>query len=148
MFFMNTSKAFLFILILLSECAYAENTLEKNETSALQASPNIISRGEHFLLTFPKLHPKNISVRSPSNKWYSIQDDDEGIFIISLEKYNSATELKINSKTLDGITWVNGKRVKEKVFKESGEYLIYMANNLETEPENTFHFSVSIVLKK
>ena len=143
MFITNANKVILFVLVSLAGCAYAEN-----ETSALQVSPESISRGESFRLTFPKLHPKKISIRSPSKKWYSIQDSDEGMFIVSLKEYNSATELNINSKTLEGITWVNGKKVKEKLFQETGKYLIYMANNLETEPENTFHFSVSIVLKK
>jgi len=143
MFITNANKVILFVLVSLAGCAYAEN-----ETSALQASPKSISRGESFRLTFPKLHPKKTSIRSPSKKWYSIQDSDEGIFIVSLKKYNSATKLKINSKSLEGITWINGKKVKEKVFQENGKYFIYMANNLETEPENTFHFSVSIELKK
>jgi len=148
MFITNINKAFLFILVLLSGCAYAEKPVGENKTAALQVYPQSISVGENFRLTFPKLHPRKLSVRSPSGKWYSIQDSDEGVFIISSKEYNSATELKINPKTLKGITWINGKKVKEKVFQENGEYLVYMANNLETEPENTFHFSVSIIFGK
>jgi hypothetical protein len=39
---------------------------------------------------------------------------------------------------------VNGKKIKEKVFQKQGEYLVYMANNLEIEPENTFHLMTII----
>ena len=147
MFITNFNKFFLFLLVLLSGSVYAEKPRDNN-ASGLQATPKSISTGENFRLTFPKLHPKKLSVRSPSKKWYSIQDGEEDIFIVSLKEYNSATELKINSKYLEGITWINGKKVKEKVFQIKGEYLIYMANNLETEPENTFHFMTMIKFVK
>lgn len=147
MFITNANKVILFVLVSLAGCAYADKPGD-NKVSALQVSPKSISTGENFLLTFPKLHPKHLSFRSPSGKWYSVQNNDEGVFIVSIKEYNSATELKVKSKTLMGVTWVKGKKVKEKVFQEYGEYLVYMANNIETEPENTFHFSTSIVLTK
>ena len=144
MFITNVNKTFLFILVLLSGCAYAEKPVGKNTTAALQAYPKSISAGESFRLTFPQLHPNKLSLRTPSGSWYSIHDSDEGVFLLPLKKYIKSTELRLNPLTLQGVTWVNGKKIKEKVFQKQGEYLVYMANNLETEPENTFHFMTII----
>jgi len=43
-----------------------------------------------------------------------------------------------------GIIWQEGQKRKEKVFVKKSEYLIYFADNLEAEPENTFCFSQRI----
>jgi len=140
----NVNKTLLFIFVLLSGCAYAENPMGETKTVALQVHPKSISAGENFRLTFPQLHPRKLSIRTPSGGWYSIHDSDEGVFILPLKKYIKSTELKLNPLILQGITWVNGKKIKEKVFQKQGEYLVYMANNLETEPENTFHLMTII----
>jgi len=121
MFITNVNKTFLFILVLLSGCAYAEKPVGKNTTAALQAYPKSISAGENFRLTFPKLHPKKLSLRTPSKKWYSIHDSDEGVFLLPLKKNIKSTELRLNPLTLQGVTWVNGKKIKEKVYQKQGE---------------------------
>ena len=110
MFITNIKKVIIFsIVALLVGCAYGDKSIDENKPSALQVYPKSISAGEQFRLTFPQLHPKNLSVRSPSGKWFSIQSGEEGALLIPQKEYSSATELKINTKALKGITWVNGK---------------------------------------
>lgn len=49
---------------------------------------------------------------------------------------------------INGVKWDDGKRVVEPVFNAPGEYLFYMADNLETEPENTFHLMHTVTYRK
>ena len=142
----SVKKSILLTLFFLTGCAIADMHDSEVKTSALQAYPRYISKGESIHLTFPQNHPKNIAIRNPSGNWYSIQDREEDVFVTPSKKYNIATELVLNTLVLEGVTWINGVKVKEKVFQKYGEYLIYMANNLETEPENTFHFMATIKL--
>ncbi len=48
---------------------------------------------------------------------------------------------------LKGVVWKNGQRLVRKVFNTPGKYFIYLADNLETEPENTFSFEGTVTLK-
>lgn len=144
----SIKKSFLFVLLLITGCAVAEISNNENKTSALQAYPRSIAAGESIRLKFPKNHPHNMAIRNPSGTWYSVQNSDDNIFVVSDKKYKAAKELLLNTLVLEGVTWTNGKKTKEKVFEKQGEYLIYMANNLETEPENTFHFMTTVKLIK
>ncbi len=140
----GVKKNIFLVLFVLTGCAISDMHNTEVKTSALQAYPANVSIGGNIHLKFPQNHPKNLAIRNPSGTWYSIQNNDDNIFLISNEKYNAATELFLKTQVLEGIAWINGKRVKEKVFQDVGEYLIYMANNLETEPENTFHFMAKV----
>jgi hypothetical protein len=62
----NVNKTLLFIFVLLSGYAYAENPVGETKTAALQAYPKNISAGESFRLTFPQLHPRKLFIRTPS----------------------------------------------------------------------------------
>ncbi|MFK5912875.1 MAG: hypothetical protein QM484_00755 [Woeseiaceae bacterium] len=140
-------KSFLFVLLFITGCAVAEISNNEDKISALQAYPRSISTGESIRLNFPQNHPHKIAIRNPSGTWYSVQNSDDNIFVVSDKKYKASTELLLNTFVLEGVTWINGEKTKEKVFIKQGEYLIYMANNLETEPENTFHFMITINLE-
>lgn len=144
----SIKKSIIFVLVFISGCAVLGASDNQVKTSALQATPSHFSSGENVQLTFPKNHPNNLAIRNPSGIWYSIHNSDENVFILPSKEYKKITVLKLNTRVLDGVTWINGKKVKEKVFQKKGEYLIYMANNLETEPENTFHFMATVNLTK
>ena len=146
--FRNTKIAVLFSLFYLTGCVANENHTQLVDSSALQANPGTILLGDSVLLKFPQKHPKNLSIQSPNGTWYSIHNTDNEISIISPEKYSHANELDLKTGELEGITWKNGIKMKQIVFKEHGKYLIYMADNMETEPENTFHFMQHILLHK
>ena len=43
-----------------------------------------------------------------------------------------------------GIKWVNGKPIRSRIFEILGEYEVILAENLETEPENTISYTQQI----
>ena len=104
-------------------------------------SKNIIT------LSLPIPHPKKMSVRTPAATWFVIYDPSEQISHIASPNFSTATSLDIDINSQLGTTWIDGNKQIEPIFKEKGEYLIYLADNLETEPENTFHFSEKYTLK-
>jgi len=138
----------LLFLLLITACVANDKHDTVIESSALQASPDAFLQGESVLLTFPQKHPKNLAVRNPDGIWYSIHSPDDEVSILTLDDYNTMTELVLHTQTLEGIAWINGVKRKEKVFEVKGEYLVYMADNLETEPENTFYFMTKIIFNK
>ena len=102
------------------------------------------SKGDAVTLKYPKRHPKNIAIQTPSGLWYSVQSVDDKISIMPQEDFQGSTELTLDPQSLVGVTFKDGVRVQENVFTQYGKYLIYMADNLETEPENTFNFKGAI----
>ena len=64
--------------------------------------------------------------------------------------FMKATEIKLNVDKLKGIYWNpdTGKPKKVLVFTMKGKYLIWFADNLETEPENTFFLEETVFFKK
>ena len=144
----NIKNGFIFVVLFITGCAGSGLNNNETKTSALKVYPNSISSGESIRLTFPQNHPHNMAIRNPSGIWYSIQNSSDNIFILPRKKYEVATGLQLNTLEIEGTTWINGVKVKEKIFQKQGDYLIYMANNLETEPENTFHFMTTVKLIK
>jgi len=136
------------VFFMVTGCSVSDKPDNQNGLAALQAYPNTFSLGDDILLKFPENHPGNIAIRTPSNIWFSIYSEKDNIFIIPTEKYTTAKELKLDTGILEGLTWVNGIRVKKPVFNKQGKYLIYMADNLETEPDNTFYFMTEVILVK
>ena len=88
-----------------------------------------------------------MSIRDPQGVWHVVHDSDENIFILPEDEYAKARRIEISPSKLIGISWIEGKKVEGSVFSQPGEYLIYMADNLETEPENTFHFMGTVLFK-
>ncbi len=96
----------------------------------------------------PVSHPKCLAIRSPEGEWYVLQNSDESIKVMSQVDFDSTTEMKFNIAELKGVTWRESEKVAERIFTISGNYLIYFADNLETEPENTYSFQETIYFKK
>ncbi len=143
----NSRKLLLLVFFIFTVFTGCNNKNPDSNTNALQATPEITSPGETISLTFPQDHPAYLAIRDPAGAWYSIQSPDDDVMMLTPEKYSATTNLSLHTQTLEGVTWVEGVKTKELVFKTRGEYLVYMADNLETEPENTFHFMTYIQLK-
>ena len=78
--------------------------------------------------------------------WHVVHDSGEKVFILPEDEYVKARRIDVTPSKLTGISWINGKRFDGLVFGLPGEYLIYMADNLETEADNTFHFMGKVFL--
>jgi hypothetical protein len=99
-------------------------------------------------ITLPDKRPSSLAIQSPQGEWFIIQDISESIQFMPQSRFNSINVMHFQLDETMGIVWRGGISSKEHVFKDDGAYLIYFADNLETEPENTFSFQESIVYRK
>jgi hypothetical protein len=74
-------------------------------------------------------HPENALIYRPDGKTVWLQTSTD---------FGNLSNWQITSGTI-GTVWINGKATAQKVIKGKGIYHLYIADNLETEPENT-HF--------
>lgn len=135
------------ISILFAACSATNHTTQQNNPLQLTISPQEINIDQIFTIRVPELHPSSISIRDPMGIWHVVHNSEEKIFILPEHEYVKARKIDITPSKLMGISWINGKKLEGLVFGLSGEYLIYMADNLETEPDNTFHFMGKVFLK-
>ena len=135
-----------FVLILLSACT--ENKNEKIETSnAFSVSQHSIGSDNVLTISLPEKRPSKLSIISPDGQLFIIHSQEDNISFVPYDGKNKTTQINIPISSLKGITWIDGKKVEQLVFKKPGKYTVYMADNLETEPENTFHFKRDVELE-
>jgi len=129
-------------------CSLSSNS----EQSAYK--PNIFAVEEGALskgilrIYLPEEAPKNLAIQTPSGEWFVLQESEESIEIMPQARFESLKIMEFKIEKLKGVTWRESKRVTELVFKYPGDYLVYFADNLETEPENTFSLQETIGFKK
>ena len=98
-------------------------------------------------ISLPSEVPRNLAIQAPSGDWFVVQESAESIEIMPQKEFESSREFNLKLDELYGTTWRNSKKFRELIFKSTGTYLIYFANNLETEPENTFSLKKRIQYK-
>ena len=130
-------------------CAQTKSTaLEKsNNTDLFFVSPTELTKNDVLKINLPIIRPKNMAIVSPNGQWLTIQNAESGILMMPQEDFMQVSLLTIPIKNTTGFTWINGEETKQVIFKETGKYRIYFADNLETEPENTFNFSAYITVR-
>ena len=104
---------------------------------------NVTSNGEvHISMIAP--HPNHALVHRPSGETVWLQTSSEYIH----KQVPNFSELKIwvISSESKGTVWVNGKATVQPIIKGKGEYHLYIAENLETEPENTYFIECYFVI--
>ncbi len=134
-------------LFLISCVNTPEKTPFRKKENNFTIFPQEIGIDEPFKIGLPDFRPSKLAIKTPSNEWYIIHDVDENIFILPLIEFEKSNTLVIIPSQLKGVVWKNGQRLIRKVFNTPGEYFIYLADNLETEPENTFSFEGTVTLK-
>lgn len=151
----NFIKSLLLILPLFSilscgaeEAGKAVEHIQTKSESTLVIRPSMVTANDVITISFPRNHPKKMSIRSPSNEWYVVHEKSERIYLLPKNLFSKATSVQKKVPEIKGVKWVDGKRVVGPVFNEPGEYLLYMADNLETEPENTFHLMNTVIYQK
>ncbi len=115
---------------------------------ALVIKLKAVTANDVITISFPRNHPKKMSIRSPSNEWYVVHEKSEKIYLLPKNSASKITSVQKKVSEINGVKWVDGKRVVGPVFNESGEYMFYMADNLETEPDNTFHLTNTVTYRK
>lgn len=143
---------FFFIVILLIQPGcdnYSKPAIQDKlgHDASLSIKPVKAARTGTVAISFPKQHPANIAIRTPAGEWFTIHSEAEKILLVVPPEYRKATSISFQLSEVKGVKWVDGKKIMKKVFLMPGEYLIYMADNLETEPENTFFISGTLTVE-
>ena len=148
----NSQQMFWVLVILLGSfllgCAGGQNESLDSGANKFSIYPSEISLDQKITVKLPKQHPLKMSIRDPKGVWHWVQDAEEDILFLPYSDFKEATRITILPSQVRGVSWINGKRLDGLVFNHLGEYLVYIADNLETEPENTFHFMGKVVLIK
>jgi len=136
----------LFLGLLLASCMTLPENNTVREKNIFSISPEEITINEPFNIYLPKLRPSKISIKTPLNEWYIVHDIDENIFMLPINEFEKTNMIVITPSKLKGVIWKNGQKWVRRVFNTPGKYFIYLADNLETEPENTFSFEGMVTL--
>lgn len=134
---------FCLALSLLTACSMKTNTPSTNRSNTLSVDSNALNSGI-LEVSLPEKHPKNLSIKTPNDEWYILQDPSVPVAVIPQAKFESTLLLELDVRILKGIVWRNGEKIEDLVFSVNGEYFIYFADNLETEPENTFSMGITV----
>ncbi|MDH5631024.1 MAG: ankyrin repeat domain-containing protein [Gammaproteobacteria bacterium] len=105
--------------------------------------PSKFTCEESITIKLPEKHPVGFAIRTPKEKWvYVVHNDLEDVQHI--KNFNSQNTFLINPKKLKALIIGCGSRKEGLVFNEKGKYLFYFADNLMTEPENTYSLQYEV----
>jgi hypothetical protein len=96
------------------------------------------------IVTMEIPHPNHALVYRPSGETVWLQTSSEYIH----KQVPNFSEIKtwIISSESKGTVWVNGKATVQPIIKGKGKYHLYIAENIETEPENTYFIECYFVI--
>ena len=148
---MNASLAFVpAILLLLIACqtppknsapsATPEKvtTAPQKDTNAILFSADTLRPSGSLSLSFPGNHPLKMAIIIPGsdNPYVFLQDGTEIMEFVPADSFAKVRNMVLKADQ-QGIRFINGSKHREAIFKKSGYYTVVLADNLETEPENT-----------
>jgi len=114
------------------------------EQGALKCYPRILYKGDTLTIVLSADHPRGLAIRDPSDNWYYLQGESSQFQLMAPGDFARATRIEIPTDEIEAVRWDDGRAQSDLIFRETGEYLVYMANNLETEPENTFYLENTV----
>jgi len=91
-------------------------------------------------------HPKEALIQRPSGETVWLQHDDI-LAHQQITNFENLQEWKIDANTI-GTVYKNGKPFIEPVFDGKGIYNLYIAENTETERENTYFIECYLEITK
>jgi len=114
-----------------------------HDDEILKFNSKNIYKNNILSITLPIPHPKELAIKAPNGTWFYLHVENEGAddMLMPKEKFAALKQLNLDTAKLEARYWNDGKAMRGKVFDETGTYLIYMADNLETEPDNALYFS-------
>ena len=139
------------VFLLFYMAAYAETTSGGSD-HVFKCVPSRFTLNDQITVKIPRPHPKGWAVKTPDGRWVYLQDPSENPQTLSnlfkQEIFDSKVELMFRVRQLKGTVWKNGKPKVVQVFVKPGTYLLYFADNLGTEPDNTFFVQLKVYLTK
>lgn len=126
-----------------SDSAPVEVNRVIRDDGILQFNSKNLLKGDKLTIILPQPHPKELAIKAPDGRWFYLQVENEGSgeMLMPGKQFAALGKLDLDTRMLEARYWDDGKAMHGKVFTRSGDYLIYMADNLETEPENTLSFA-------
>jgi hypothetical protein len=96
------------------------------------------------IVTMEIPHPNHVLAYRPDGEIVWLQTGPEYIH----KQLPNFSELKtwIITSESKGTVWVNGKATIQPIIKGKGRYHLYIAENIETEPENTYFIECYFVI--
>lgn len=96
------------------------------------------------IVTMEVPHPNHAIVQRPDGETVWLQTSSDYIHT----QVPNFSELKtwVISPKSEGTVWVNGKAMVQPIIKGQGKYLLYIAENTETERENTYFIECYFVI--
>jgi hypothetical protein len=99
--------------------------------------PHKLVRGQVLSIPLSQSHPRKLAVRNPLGQYVHLVDDEAPHRLMSEAEFSAMNSLVLSDEATVGTMYVDGKPVRTAVFIGPGVYLVYLADILETEPENT-----------
>lgn len=152
MYYMKISKYFSLIFLIILPFIHlpvhaTEGRKGEIESEAQRASVKFYTNkddGRLWLRIKPNSdHYRELMVTLPDGKKLVLVLGD--IFISPpLKNFSSRVEFNFPDHELIGKFWKDDEEQTVKIFKQRGIYTFYFAENIETEPENTWHEYVKV----
>lgn len=131
-------------ILAIASCSLASS--QGNLPNNFDVDETALERGL-LVIHLPRERPRNLAIRTPAGEWFILQESTESIEIMPQVRFETMKKMEFEIDKLKAVTWRDSIRVTDLVFTTAGEYLVYFADNLETEPENTFSFQQTIRYK-
>ena len=115
------------------------------DQESLRSTPRVFYQNDRIKITLPNPHPSGFAVRDPNGEWYYLQGDDSlPATFMPPDTFAKIRDIEIIPSEVFAINYLDGEPRRSAVFHQTGEYLIYIADDLETEPENTVSFQTTV----
>ena len=147
LYFKTITTVIISAIWLLAGCAVHSEHPEPQSNKVFSISTGNVKAQDTIVINLPDKHPSKLSIQDPEGIWHLVHDNDEKVLLMDSAAFERLTSIELDVSKLRGISWINGERLEGRVFNITGEYLIYFADNLETEPDNTFSLSGKVVLE-
>lgn len=98
------------------------------------------------IVTMKVPHPNHALVNRPDGEVVWLQTGPEYLHQ-QIPNFSELETWVITSESM-GTVWVNGIATIQPIIKGSGKYNLYIAKNLETEPENTYFMECFFVIEE
>lgn len=120
------------------------NRYPEEEQGPLRSTPRVFFRDDLVRVLMPSPHPERLAIMDPDGHWYYLQDQPLPNPLVPYDEFRDLDSFSFTPSELRAITFIDGEERRLPVFSVAGEYTICLAENLETEPENTLSFETTV----
>ena len=128
------------------------DTSSQSNDHIFKCVPSKFTLNDQITIKIPRPHPKGWAIKTPQGNWIYLQDPREKAMTLSNmftpKEFELLTVIRVQARKLRGTVWKNGNPSVVQVFEKPGTYLLYFADNLETEPGNSFFLQQKVYLMK